>query len=66
MARKLSEVAGDLIDLLKARNVNRDTCVGIMLTLKTEDNYLKMLKWIKQNTAAGQTEIMRHLHTFMT
>ena len=61
----LTKTEKALCDLIKSRDVDRDTCIGILLTLKTEDNYIKMYKWIEQNKTAGQTEIMRHLHTFM-
>ena len=67
MGKVLSKMAGDLIDLLKTRGVNQDSCIGTMLMLKTEKNYKKMLQWIKKNPSAGQTEILRHLRaTFMT
>ena len=65
MEKLISEAMGELIDLMKSRNVDRDTCIGILLTLKTEDNYVKMQKWIEQNKSAKQTEIMQHLYTFL-
>ena len=61
----LSETAGELIDLMKSRNVDRDTCVGIVFTLKdNEENYAHLLKWIKQNPKAGQSEIMQQHYTY--
>jgi len=61
----LTKTEKALADIIKSRDVDRDTCIGILLTLKTEENYLKMHKWIEQNKQAGQTEIMQHLYTFM-
>ena len=61
MEKELSKTAGDLIDLMKSRGVNQDSCIGTLLTLETEDNYKLMLRWIKRNPRAGQTEILRHL-----
>ena len=60
MEKVLSKTAGDLIDLMKARGVNQDSCIGTMLTLKTEENYKLMLRWIKKNPKAGQYEILTY------
>ena len=56
----LSKNACELIDIMKSRSVDRDTCVGIILVLKSEENYLKLLNWIKKKPDAGQTEIMKY------
>ena len=62
---KVSEKFGSLVELLESRDVDVDTRCGIVLTLKTEENYLKMQDWIKKHPKAGQTEIMRYLHNFL-
>ena len=57
----LDEIKKELCQLVKSRGVNQDSCIGIILTLKTEEKYLKLIKWIEQNENAGQTEILRHM-----
>ena len=58
---ELSEVAGDLIDMLKARGVEKDGCVAIMLVLKTEDNFRTMLDWLHNNEGANSEDIFEKL-----
>jgi len=57
----LTKIEKELGILLKSRDANRDSCIGVLLTLETEDNFKLMLRWIKKNPKAGQTEILRHL-----
>lgn len=59
-----TETTGELIDLMKSRGVNRDSCVGTVLLLATEANHKKMLQWIKRNPQAGQYEILGELDVF--
>jgi len=56
-----TEATGELIDLLKSRNVDRDTCIGIGLTLEKDANYKALIQWINKHPKAGQTEIMRQV-----
>jgi hypothetical protein len=41
--------------------VNEDSCVVIMLTLKTEENYAKMLEWLIKNKEANQDDVFNKL-----
>ena len=60
MKLEFTETAGNLVDIMKSRNLDRDTIIGILLMLKTEDNFVQLLEWIKKNKTAGQSEIMEH------
>jgi len=51
--------------LLKSRNVDLHTCIGIAIILKTEENFNSMTYWIDQNKQAGQTEILHHMDTLV-
>ena len=62
---KLTEYMGLLIDLMKSHGVDRDTCVGIIVTLRTEDNYQNMFNWLVQNPRADQTDIMQHHYSYL-
>ena len=57
-----TEYWGKLVDELKHRGVDRDTCCGIVLSLGSEDKYREMFGWIKQNPRADQTAIMQHMY----
>jgi len=61
MEYELTKNEGILIDLMRSRGVNSDSCCGVMLTLETETNIKKMLRWIKKNPQAGQYEIIGYL-----
>ena len=61
----LTRTEKKLANLLHSRDVNLDTCIGIIVTLKTEANFKKMHAWVEKNPKARQTEIMQHLYTFM-
>ena len=66
MSYELNKIECKLVDLLKLRGVNQNSCIGTMLKLETDANYKKMFRWIKKNPHAGQTEILRHLRmTFL-
>ena len=54
----LTKIEKELNNLMKSRGVDCDTRCGIMYTLKTEQNYKLMIKWISENLQAGQYEIM--------
>ena len=66
---EISKSCGELLDILKTRGVNRDSCIGIILTIKeysypknlADSNYKKLLKWIKANSSAEQVEIIQQM-----
>ena len=60
MKRVLSDEGRKLIGFLKTR-VDQDTCIGLILMLKTDENFIAMREWIEQNMHAGQTEIMNQM-----
>ena len=62
MNKRHEEKILNLVHLMKSRKVDQDTCVGVVLKLKTEERLLRMHDWITKNPHAGQTEIMRHLY----
>ena len=64
MKAKWTETAGELFDLMKARGVDRDSCIGTILILAVEAKYKKMLQWINENPNAGQSEILGELDFF--
>jgi len=61
MAYTASKSENELIDAMCSRNVNQVSCIGIMLTLKTEENFKKMLQWIQENPRAKQDKIIKQL-----
>ena len=60
----LTEIEKELGFLLKSRGVDRDSCIGVLIMLKTERRYKKMINWIKNNPNAGQYEILGELDVF--
>jgi len=65
MEHKISKSEGQLLDLMKERGVNRDSCNGTLAFLETQgnadNNYKQVFRWIKQNPHARQTEILRYV-----
>jgi len=59
-----NEVAEELVDLLKARKVNQDSCVGVILTLRTEEKYRELIQWIHAHPRARQYQILGRLDVF--
>ena len=57
----LSKIEKELNALMRAREVDQDTRIGVILTLDTGKNLTRMFNWIKNNEFAGQNEIMNQL-----
>jgi len=64
MSYEPSKTENALIDLLKTRGVDEHSSVGIMLLLKNDSEYKKMIRWIRKNPYAGQYEILGELDVF--
>lgn len=62
---KLSDNAKELCNIINQRDVDKDSFIGIMLTLKTEENFKKMLDWLRINKNAKQSEIINQLYNFV-
>jgi len=60
----LTETVYELFDLLTARDVNFDSCIGTILTLKTEDKFKELIKWIHAHPRARQYQILGQLDIF--
>ena len=56
-----TKTSEELVDIMVTRNVNDNSCCGVLLVLATEKKYKKMLRWVKKNPQAGQSEIIEHL-----
>ena len=57
----LTKIEKELNNLMRSREVNLDTRIGIMIILKHESIYKLMIRWIKKNPNARQCEIMRQM-----
>ena len=58
---KLTETENELIDLLKARKVDKDGCVATILYLKEEKDQKALIDWIKDNPEADDVAISQHI-----
>ena len=54
----LTKLEKELNTLMRKRGVDLHTRMGIMYTLKTEENFKLLMQWITDNLQAGQYEIM--------
>ena len=64
MKLELTDTALELFDLLKSREVNRDSCIGVLLTLQTDDKFKPLIQWIQKHPRAKQYEILGQLDIF--
>lgn len=60
----LTKLEKELGFLLKSRGVERDSCIAVLIMLKTEVKYKKMIRWINKHPNAGQYEILGELDVF--
>ena len=65
MERTMSKEMDGLVKAMVSRDVDQDTCCGIVITLETDENFLVLTKWIKKNPNAGQSEIMRRMYSML-
>jgi len=60
----LTETVYELFDLLSERKVTFDSCIGTILTLKTEDKFKELIQWIHNHPRARQYQILGQLDIF--
>lgn len=58
---KLSEIEHKLIEIMKTRGIDKDNVVGVMLTLKTDEDYSKLIEWFNEHDKAGHEEMMEYI-----
>jgi len=56
-----TESTDELLDLLESKKVNDNSRRGILLTLEKDTHYKAMIKWIKQNPKAKQSDIIKQV-----
>ena len=62
----ITEQEKELVLLLKSRNVDKDSMIGLMLTLQDDEQLQKELaQWIRDNPNSQEQDIISHTYTML-
>ena len=56
---KLTDLQLKLAELLKALRITKDSAIAIALMLQDDNKIIEFAKWIKENTTATESQIVR-------